>query len=240
MSLKVKIDVRERQIIDNLQVVDGIDVETVALDVGDIQVCFGEQTIVFERKTIADLCQSIKDGRYREQKARLLSTHAAGTVYYIIEGNWSYSQKTPQCGLNSEAIHGCLIKMLLRDKIGVFHTKNIADTVCLLEGIFHRMKQDPESYFSPGSMPKTFEQDVLVGNLKARKKDNLDAKKVLMLQLSCIPGISIKTAGLICNEYECTTMQDLVEALKTRDLKELPGIGKGLSKVIRQHVLGEN
>ena len=42
------------------------------LDIGDIHVLYkGILVVVIERKTIADLIASIKDGRYREQKLRL-------------------------------------------------------------------------------------------------------------------------------------------------------------------------
>ena len=44
------------------------------LDIGDI-LCYinDELKLIIERKTITDLYSSIKDGRYHEQKTRLLS-----------------------------------------------------------------------------------------------------------------------------------------------------------------------
>ena len=49
-----------------------------SLDIGDIQlVSQSDNSIqyIIERKSISDLYSSINDGRYREQKARLLSMY---------------------------------------------------------------------------------------------------------------------------------------------------------------------
>ena len=52
------------------------------LDIGDIIIKYNEYiTYIIERKTISDLCSSILDGRYREQKERLLSNF--NTCLYI-------------------------------------------------------------------------------------------------------------------------------------------------------------
>ena len=54
-------------------------VERRRLDVGDV-VLTGDSgaVVLIERKTWADLAKSLTDGRYAEQKARLLSCVAAG------------------------------------------------------------------------------------------------------------------------------------------------------------------
>ena len=46
------------------------------LDLGDV-VILNEQTpiMVIERKTICDLCSSIRDGRHKEQKLRLTNSY---------------------------------------------------------------------------------------------------------------------------------------------------------------------
>ena len=48
--------------------------------------------VIFERKTLADLAASIRDGRYKEQSFRLIETAAASgfhkhNIVYIIEGD---------------------------------------------------------------------------------------------------------------------------------------------------------
>ena len=65
-------------------------IETGNLDIGDfiIKDDNDEIKMIFERKTIADLMSSIKDGRYKEQSYRLsqfpLNNHH---IFYVIEGN---------------------------------------------------------------------------------------------------------------------------------------------------------
>ena len=59
-----------------------------ALDIGDFVFRCGNETIlIIERKTASDLAASIRDGRNREQKARLLhSGISRDRIMYLIEG----------------------------------------------------------------------------------------------------------------------------------------------------------
>ena len=57
------------------------------LEIGDIHVVFNDNIYVYERKTMNDLMSSIKDGRYKEQKLRLLSDKSFNNINYIIEGS---------------------------------------------------------------------------------------------------------------------------------------------------------
>ena len=63
------------------------------LCIGDIHIKFNEDIYIFERKTIKDLISSIHDGRYREQKARMLSTYNQRYLTYIIEDDDILSSK---------------------------------------------------------------------------------------------------------------------------------------------------
>jgi ERCC4-type nuclease len=65
------------------------------LDVGDIAICqmkdkSAKILAIFERKTVNDMLASLKDGRYKEQKLRLMSNHCQDKtkrIYYILEGD---------------------------------------------------------------------------------------------------------------------------------------------------------
>ncbi len=63
------IDNREHHLI-NLLEDNEITIEKKNLDLGDIIIIKENYKILIERKTISDLCSSIKDGRYKEQKIR--------------------------------------------------------------------------------------------------------------------------------------------------------------------------
>ena len=85
-DISITVDVRERELIRIL----GNDANVKALDMGDVLVRSGWEW-VFERKTLDDLAASIKDGRYREQKSRLLAHYPPHRITYILEGAPSVS-----------------------------------------------------------------------------------------------------------------------------------------------------
>ena len=86
---KIIIDVREKKIKEYFTGKSKFDdIVIQQLDLGDIIFMSGEEVmIIIERKTIQDLRSSIKDGRHREQKIRLLSNFPKHKIYYLIEGD---------------------------------------------------------------------------------------------------------------------------------------------------------
>ena len=91
MAYTIVVDNRERSLVATLRSIsstyDRLTVEVRPLDVGDAEVRAGEQLLlVVERKTWADLSSSICDGRWAEQKRRLVDTVGAERVAYVIEG----------------------------------------------------------------------------------------------------------------------------------------------------------
>ena len=95
--MKLIIDNREpKELITTLQSrVDNVSLET--LELGDIIIKNdnNETVLIFERKSLADLISSIKDGRYKEQSFRLSHSELDNKyIYYIIEGNILNFMKT--------------------------------------------------------------------------------------------------------------------------------------------------
>jgi ERCC4-type nuclease len=92
----IKIDTREMALlqmiltqISNIPVFKNIKIKSETLPIGDIIINDdNEDKIIIERKSIADLLSSIKDGRYEEQSYRLngLNNHNHNIVY-LIEGD---------------------------------------------------------------------------------------------------------------------------------------------------------
>jgi ERCC4-type nuclease len=72
---------------------DKIDITKAPLDLGDIHIKYNDILYIFERKTVKDLISSIHDGRYREQKARMLSIYNTIQLSYIIEEDDVISSK---------------------------------------------------------------------------------------------------------------------------------------------------
>ena len=77
MSVKLIID--NREVIKNKFTHLNYEIKT--LDIGDYIITLDDQEIfILERKTISDWINSIKDGRYHEQKIRLTSKYQKNQV----------------------------------------------------------------------------------------------------------------------------------------------------------------
>ena len=79
MNVQIIVDSRETKLFSLLTerdldiYKDNISIQKEQLELGDIHIIFNEITYIYERKTVNDLLSSIKDGRYKEQKNRLLA-----------------------------------------------------------------------------------------------------------------------------------------------------------------------
>ena len=158
------------------------------LPVGDVWLIDPESkepNVILERKTMSDLVASFNDGRYREQKNRLLEVmKVEGSevkVGYIIEGMDFPKAEYNQC-------MGFMVNTLVRDGMIVYKSKNLGETYDFLL----KLMKNWEKY-------KIKEKPVKV---KLRcKKEVLTPKIIFEQQLSLIPGVSIETAGIISEKY---------------------------------------
>ena len=91
--VKLYVDTRENEILNKLEIEER---EVTQLENGDFLIKVDEEPfIVIERKSTKDLAQSVKDGRYKEQKLRLLSLKRNNPklkIMYIIEGFFSFDK----------------------------------------------------------------------------------------------------------------------------------------------------
>ena len=111
------IDSRERDLIPIIQdKKENIEISIKQLDLGDIIIRSGdEDRIIIERKTLADLVSSIKDGRYKEQMARLNAYDIPNhNVYYLIEGKMETNIWKKQSDSNKHLIHSAIISIRSR------------------------------------------------------------------------------------------------------------------------------
>jgi len=162
------------------------------MDIGDIEFKYKNTTVlIIERKTISDLSSSIKDGRHREQKSRLLEI-GKNKLLYLIEG----SHNNHISCLPKSTIISSLINTLIRDNIKIYHTSNMDDTIFFLELLYKKFMKEPEKLLNNSG------ECNYVSNIKLKKKDNLTPKNCSILQLAQIPGCSITIANRIIQEYE--------------------------------------
>ena len=201
--MKLYIDSREHQLISLFSETD-IHIEQKQLDIGDILITDDNDQVycIIERKTIKDMLASVKDGRYKEQKLRLLSNFNKKHILYLIEDFYSFE------GLNNKSIESTIIHSLFRDELKYIFSRNLKDTFYIIQCIYARILAHPE-YFrvnttEPGS--------VVVGekgsngggyfSLNSIKKSNSDCPESINKALYCqIPGVSSQSAGALYNHY---------------------------------------
>jgi ERCC4-type nuclease len=184
---------------------------TKALELGDILIEHPKRQILVERKTIADFHASITDGRYKNQKLRLLEwrnkmdeqTDARKNIIYLFE------EKT---GDNKDrAYWGALVNMILRDNIGVIQCDGMVRTAQVIADIKKKLDEDKFDELEGGGRNISLEG-------YAKGKFNTP-KHCYLGQLSLIPGLSPAIAGKIADKYP--NMRILLDQM---DLKELANI----------------
>jgi crossover junction endonuclease MUS81 len=214
--MEIIIDNREKDLI-TLFEKNNLEIKKKNLDIGDIQYIVNDEIIyIIERKTFDDLGASIKDGRYKEQKMRLLANNK-NNIFYILEG-----EKKDCKTLAENALLGSIINMLFRDNIKIIFSKDLNETYKIINQIKEK--------FNTGKFEKIeCDKTNYVSSIKTNKKENMDKKLCSILQLSIIPGVSKNTAEIIINKYE--SLNNLINEFKNNDSKMLSDIILGKKKL---------
>jgi len=188
---------------------------TKPLELGDILIEHPKRQILIERKTIADFHASITDGRYKNQKLRLLEwrnkmdeqtdgqMNARKNIIYLFE---------EKNGDNKDrAYWGALVNMILRDNIGVIQCDGIARTAQVISDIKKKLDEDKFDELEGGGKNISLEG-------YAKGKYNTP-QNCYLGQLSLIPGVSPSMAEKIAEKYP--NMRALLDRM---DVKELGNI----------------
>lgn len=234
------------------------DMQVVSLELGDFQIQWPEEGLhyIFERKTFADLAASIKDGRYREQKARLLASFRPDQLTYVLEDVnteriFHASSRHGFFGLSKSAYQSFLLHARYRDGIHIHVSSGIEETLHYLLEFMQRLRAHPE-YFRRAAPRTEAPQDggaavpaptgyIHHCAIKSRKKDNLTPTVCFQLQLGQIPGISATLASSLSQQVG--SMRELMEKLSPLDypaaiqwLQSVPLIGKKKAEGILQYL----
>ncbi len=219
--MKLVIDNRERALLDIIGECDKKN-----LDLGDIiiQNDDNKEVLVIERKTLADFANSIKDGRYREQKARLIECYALKgiKVMYIIEG---FSERCDEKvgGIPCETLLSSMINTMFRDDIFVYRSKDIKGTCSFVLSVFKKYcngdllilgVSDPKI-----SKSRTIVRDYIGESLKLKKKENKKDSDSMLFILCQVPRISVSIARVIREHYK--SIKDLILAYEVNKNKRL-------------------
>ena len=218
-SVKVSIDIREEELIKAMESytspggAEGWYIVPERLDIGDIAFCVesGDLSgvrVVLERKTAADLGASQKDGRYREQRARLYSLRGTGvdgsgvSIGYIVEAPaWSPTLSRSWClgAFNEVHLQQAIIRLQLRHSIPVFHTMCIADTIAFIRRIAKLLVADPAVFQSVAAKTTAEAAAAYTAEIHVKKADNSTPERVLYAMLMAIPGVGKTAADALVN-----------------------------------------
>ena len=203
----LEIDQRELQLIDELGKME-VPFEVRNMDAGDARILHGETVVcVIERKTLADLDQSIKDGRYRDQKKRMLDTYPRSSVIYIIEGS-AFSASASASGSQGfgfgrfqpdhDRTRGAILNSMLRDDLKVYCVENARDTAVFLREALKRVAADPGKYTGTGGGIER----VSTTTIPCHKRNSQMTPETFAEQaLTLVPGVSSAIAARVVEAY---------------------------------------
>ena len=183
--------------------------------------------VIFERKTLADLAASIRDGRYKEQSFRLIETAAATGfnthhIVYIIEGDLArYDERHTQ--ITKTALQSAMVSLMYYKGFSVIRTMNVCETADFILHFADKVaKEGPLSVADTGTAATaTPTQTYSEVSAKKEKRDYITRENIGEIMLAQVPGISAKMAAAILAKYG-GSMYEFLEDLhrKIRDYEE--------------------
>ena len=197
------VDTRERHL---LALFGDGGVQSETLELGDVLCKYPDGSCwVAERKSTQDLANSIKDGRWDEQKARLASSGLH--IFYIMEGDFKGVE-----GLPYGALVGAYTNLLLHaGSTTVLRTANIHETKLVLTQLASKC----QGVAKP--MP--------LGVVSSKRKKEDDVRNIWIRQLACIPTISEHIAATLLDHFG--SMAALREALNNPETFPIVQLSRG-------------
>ena len=189
-------------------------------------------SVLIERKSVADFEASIMDNRYREQRSRLMSyaTEQKAHVAYIIEGELD---RLGPHRLTKQALMKHITRLALRYHIAVFQTACVKETAELCQLLSDQWTADPTTFEQPATMTYVETRG------KTREENSDDPAVFLATVLQACRGISSAGAKAIAAVYP--SLDSLMKA--TTDTLAAIQVGKqkfGQVKAARLYSLLHN
>ena len=230
---KIFVDTRECKLRELLEK-NGVDFVTKALELGDILIEHPKRQILIERKTIADFHASITDGRYKNQKLRLLEWRNKIDEQMDARKNIIYLFEEKQGDNKDRAYWGALVNMIFRDNIGVIQCDGMVRTAQIITDIKKKLDEDKFDELEGGGKNISLEG-------YAKGKYNTP-KHCYLGQLSLIPGVSPAMAEKIAEKYP--NMRALLDEMDVKELgniriSEKRRLGDKLAEKIRTYIFQE-
>ena len=167
------------------------------LDIGDISFYLndisGAPLVTLERKRVDDLGSSQKDGRYREQRTRLLAQRGLGTsVGYIVEAPyWTPNLSNSWCRGSFTEVHlqQTLVRLQFRYTMPVFQVSKVSETMTFVRRIAKMLAADPTVFRGGLAETATAAASVYTEAVHIKKSDNKTPERIFVAMLSTIPGL---------------------------------------------------
>ena len=172
--------------------------------------------VIFERKTLADLAASIRDGRYKEQSFRLIETAAATgfhthNIVYIIEGDLArYDEQHTQ--ITKTALQSAMVSLMYYKGFSVVRTMNVGETADFILHFADKVAKESAAGAKPaythaviadtGTATATpMAQAYSEVSAKKEKRDYITRENIGEIMLAQVPGVSAKMAAAILAKY---------------------------------------
>ena len=192
--MRVVVDSREAALLQDLGD-EGCEKEFLVL--GDIVFSDDTRELIVERKTWNDLWSSIQDGRYREQRSRLLGCGSA--VLYLIEGS---PQKLADD--SAETCRRTLLRLQLAYRIPVVYTASVQATVEWVR--WFRQKDMAVFWRTCDAEEQRVES---IQNRTDSKKSSIQNPKTMLITFfRSISGVSYAVAKTVAEPY--ASLSDLL------------------------------
>ena len=185
-------------------------------------------SIVIERKSIRDLEASILDGRYREQRGRILAhCQSAGQPIYLLEGSLSHTRTLPASALMKH-----ISRLTLRYQIPVLHTSSVQETAQYVQALWEQWQEDPTA------LQRTTELVKVSDGIHVQKKANASQTFAVGALAQC-PGVSVKIAeAILAAQGSLRGVMDAtpeaIAEIKVGAKRIGPAVAKRLSEMLNQ------
>jgi ERCC4-type nuclease len=205
------LDTREHLLATTLKAL-GTPFATAALDVGDvlIQTAEGTPLLIVERKTHADFAASNRDGRYREQRARLMAARGSGiAVLYMLEGVWTSDDSVVFGSTTQGQLKRLTSRLMLRYGLPVLFSYSIQDTAAWCRLFVEQLSEDPTVFQPDSEGAASSAMAGFTASLSLVKKGNKTPAGTATAMLSGIPGLGSKRVEALLATHSIASLVGL-------------------------------
>jgi ERCC4-type nuclease len=248
--VKIIIDSREHALIDLIHSsYPEFKFEISTLPLGDIQILGSRgQNFLLERKTYQDLAGSLADGRFKNQKDRLIKAiqeNPSVSIAYILEGHSLGPDqiKVDKHGrITNGQLRSLIVSMTLKSRIPIIPSSSLTETFMFIQRISKKILDDIDFVSIPVSFTGGFVEiseidKVTPAFLSKKDTSTKDSFGIQCKMLTCISGMSITRAEAIIsriteNGYTLFTIGTLTEEELRKLLIDIKISGKRIPGTI--------